>query len=746
MDDTPATRAARVHATPRQIIPATPVAQARHSLADDDPLGDVMPGQAIEAYPERGNLFRLTLSPLPTQLYMRRVERGGKPREEISFVPTPEAVEVVPTVKNVKRALHATLMERVERSCFQVSKRNPGRPLIAVPSTSYAPSLTSGVAHGGTPPFEVYPAYETTIMRFGSDYYLCIEHHLHVRTVLSLARIQQRDRSFTPDVSQRVVVKYDGLWQAGRYAGRDGEEYRVVLSDATSAEVRTTTSEIIPELTRMQTLRLAPALGISAEELERKVKQLSFLTVPNAPHARLEACSEFARQLASNVFPIRAGDVTLNLDPVPATLRPPNFILGKELVEPYVAFDHVDRSKRSQNILMGLTRFGAYDKPASALRVLLVGTANQAARLDALVERLNVGSVRYPGARKTFGASVVVRQRLLCATVQEYEDRLIEFVRGAERHEVDIALVYLPKVGDIDDPRHPYYKVKGLLVREGIPSQMVDEATVRNPEWRDLNLALNMFAKAGHAPWVLDEAISGVDLFIGLSSSQITRNGVVVRMMGYVNVFDSYGRWQFYQGDSQAFAFEERLQHYSELVKKSVATYRAQNGGTLRTVHIHLTKAFSAEEREVLARAVRASAPDCSVVFVWVNEYHPLRMYDLSPNQGGQIARATYLEDGATRLYLATTGRNIFDQKGMGTPIPLQLTVWADPPDALPSHAELAQQVLSLTRLNWASSRNFCQEPITTKYAGEIAKFMRAFMEDPSFAVHPGLRDTPWFL
>jgi argonaute-like protein implicated in RNA metabolism and viral defense len=258
-------------------------------------------------------------------------------------------------------------------------------------------------------------------------------------------------------------------------------------------------------------------------------------------------------------------------------------------------------------------------------------------------------------------------------------------------------------------------------------------------------LALNIYAKAGNVPWVLDEAMTGVDLFIGLSSSQIRRGARTVRMMGYVNVFDSYGRWRFYQGDTVAFDFGERLRHYSELVKNSVAAYRAESHLALESVAIHLTKQFAKEEREVLAEAVRAVAPAARVTFIWVNPHHHLRLYDLSEGTGGRIRRSTYLRDEPGRLYLATTGENVFGQPGMGTPVPLQLTVWTDP-EAEPPLREVGQQVLSLTRLNWGSSRSFCHEPITSKFAGEIARLMNVFMEDPGFSVNPSLRGTPWFL
>jgi argonaute-like protein implicated in RNA metabolism and viral defense len=347
--------------------------------------------------------------------------------------------------------------------------------------------------------------------------------------------------------------------------------------------------------------------------------------------------------------------------------------------------------------------------------------------MERLVQRLNRGSMRYPGAHKTFGSEMEVSSVLACQDIGEYDDAIRDFSRTDSAKETNVALVFLPKDAGAIDLKHPYYSVKGQLLKEGIVSQMVDRTTLYNPEWRDLNLALNIYAKAGHTPWVLDEALPGADLFIGLSSSVAKRGQKVVKMMSYVNVFDSYGRWKFYEGDSKAFEFDDRLNHYEKLVKESLAAYKAEKGTDIRNVHIHLTKPFSAQERRVISAAIRTTAPEASVIFVSINSHHVVRMYDLSEANDGRVTRSTYLVK-------------------MGTPIPLELTLWADPPEALPAVNQIGQQVLSLTRLNWASTRSFCHEPITTKYAGDIAKLMTAFMEDPEFSVNTRLRGVPWFL
>lgn len=718
-----------------QLVPMDTV----YRQADSQPAADV-----VDAYPERANLYRLDLDPAPERLYLLPARQPTR-RETVRFTPTDGAQEVPLTIKYLKRAMETAILERVNGSVFKISSLSSLRfPLIV--DTTHRHVLPGKRIGAGSPStrLDIYSAYTTRVMRFGEYYYLCVDHHLLNRTHISLAYIEGKVRGFHPDQGQRVFVREDATWVTGRLAAVTNTECFVEVDGRNN--VRVAKHAIFLELTRTQLAQLAALFGLSSNELERYIKQISFLTTSDAPRARLDACTDFVQRLASACFPIVLDSgATIAIHPAPGALRPPYFLVGKDVEEVDVVFDHLDRSKRSKNILTGLTRFGAYDKPSTPLRIAIISPADRLAQMEALVERLNGGAQLYPGALRVFGGAIEIRERAT-ADVAQYEDVIRELVRGQSRHDIDLALVYLPKSGDISSPTHPYYRTKRLLVREGLISQMVDEATVRNPNWRDFNLALNMFAKTGHAPWVLDQAIPGVDLFIGLSSSQVKRGGQIIRMMGYVNVFDSYGRWQFYQGDSAAFSFQERLRHYGELIKNSIAAYQAQHGGTLRTVQIHLTKQFSAQERRVLADAVRSVIPNCAVIFVWVDSNHPLRLYDMSSESRGYIARTTYLLDGETRLYLATTGNNVFGQKGMGTPVPVQLTIWADPPVALPPLGEIAQQIVSLTRLNWASSRNFCQEPITTKYAGDIARFMVAFVNDPTFSVNASLRDKPWFL
>jgi hypothetical protein len=688
--------------------------------------------RTYEAYPERANLYQLVFNHSPTKLYLFEEECLGKTRERVQFTPAEGAMYIVPVISDIRRALQHSLLAHLRNAGYKVKDRFPQ---VIDTTVNYVPEWKF---------LRISPAFNLRIMHFGGSYWLCMDHQLIVRSRVSLATIEKLTSALRMNPSQRMWFRNGDIWSAGKWIASDDTRCNIALPDGST--VLSAKQYVIPKLTRTQIAVLAPTFGINAQEVESVIKRHSFLTIANASRARLDACNAFIQQLAQRVFPLVDGEITLQLEPVSASLRPPHFVVERDFEEPTVAFDHTDRSKRAQDIFSGLTKFGAYEKSTSPLRLLVISTTPRRGMMENLIERLNRGAARYPGAQKTFGSKMTIREHLVCDSVSEYQERIQEFVRSNARRETDLALVYLPKTGDTDDVHHPYFRVKGLLVQEGLASQMVDEATVLRPDFRDLNLALNMYTKAGYAPWVLDEALSDVDLFIGLSSSQIKRNGQIVRMMGYVNVFDSYGRWQFYQGDSTAFSFDDRLRHYSNLIRNSLAAYQDNNGSNLRLVHIHLTKRFSTEERTVIAHAVRSVVPGASIIFVWINSDHILRMYDLSDGSDGRIRRATTLHHTFSHGYLSTTGSNMFNQQSMGTPIPLELSVWADPVDAMPPFHTICQQVLSLTRLNWASSRNFCQEPITTKFAGDIARLMNAFMQDPTFSVNPSLRGTPWFL
>ncbi len=300
----------------------------------------------------------------------------------------------------------------------------------------------------------------------------------------------------------------------------------------------------------------------------------------------------------------------------------------------------------------------------------------------------------------------------------------------------------------LDDETSPYYRLKRLLLERGIPSQMVDSPTLANPDFKDLNLALNIIAKCGVVPWLLPGAIPDADFFVGLSYTQNYARGTK-RTMGYANVFNNYGRWAFYSANTETFPFEKKTEYFGKLVKETLEKLKLDLSET-PSIYFHYSARFAREDRDAIIRSARQVHPNGAYTFVWINTDHNVRFYDSRPERDGSLSRGSFVTTSPNQIYLSTTGYNTY-RKMLGTPQALELNIYAQDRDGRQrAHHDLralASQILSLTKLNWASTDSLCGEPITTKYAGNIAYLTAAFLrQQEEFRVHGALERTPWFI
>ena len=279
---------------------------------------------------------------------------------------------------------------------------------------------------------------------------------------------------------------------------------------------------------------------------------------------------------------------------------------------------------------------------------------------------------------------------------------------------------------------------------------MIDTPTLLNPDWKDLNLGLNIIAKCGVTPWVLPNRIPEADFFIGLSYTR-SRMKDARRLVGYATVFNEFGRWEFYLGNMGTFSYEERTQYFADLTKQTLKKL-AQLGKLSESpnIYIHYSARFSWDDRQAMLKAARSIYPNGIYSFVSVNLHHNIRLYDDRSETDGSLSRGSYVVTAPHQILISTTGYNAF-QKSLGTPKPLEITIWTERPETSsnsePDLKSLAVQILSLTKLNWASTNSLCSEPITTKYAGNIAYLTDAFLrQGGEFRLHSTLENTPWFI
>lgn len=594
-----------------------------------------------------------------------------------------------------------------------------------------------------------FPAYAFQVRSYLGTIYLGIDFTLEIKTVQDL---QSLLRYFKPTEFSdlNATVHWSG-WQRAKIISCDHEWTRVYVFDFDQA-IKVANDKVIPQLPRRLIQELMKERAITFD-LEQARKAQSLSSSPSAARTRAEKTQTTAENVAEMVFPLKHEGIQITLDPSPAPLyrqtSRTNALLAHSLPEPRVEFGH---HREEADIREGITRFGAYDEDPKTIELVPVCAPALREPMAVLIERLKTGKYKYRGSERTFYTRFNYSSIL---TVPALESILGECQRLLKEHPEWIGdsnlhrlfLIHTPEAGyALDDEQSPYYVIKRYLLENGIPCQMVDTPTIQNPDWKDLNLALNVVAKCGVTPWVLPDAIPDADFFVGLSYTESTRRRGE-RLMGYANVFNEYGRWEFYSGNTQTFTFEEKARYFEALVSETLERLPLSE---TPSIHFHHSAKFSRDDRAAILMAARAVRPQGIYTFVWINTDHSVRLYDSRAETNGSLSRGSYVITSPNQFYISTTGYNPY-RKTLGTPHMLEINVWIERPEgappAPPDLKSIAAHILNLTKLNWASTDSLCAEPITTKYAHEIAYLTSAFLrQSPAFRLHPVLEKTPWFI
>ena len=595
-----------------------------------------------------------------------------------------------------------------------------------------------------------YPAYEFQVREYFSRFYLCLDYKCQVRNVQRLTVLAQQLPKNT--LIGRHCVAYKEQWREGRIVEFDSQLAKVHLFDTESDE-QIPVDEVVPSLPLVMIEELLQKARVSFD-LFATIKKYSLASQSGAAKERFEKIATMAQDIHETLFPIQFSDFEVDVATEPLQLVEQGKPTDKSfavyrLPEPTVEFREHHSSPDVRN---GITKYGTYDTDPHSIELIPVCLNTMRHGMQRLIERLKFGKYKYRGAERTFATKFSYPTVIgvdHAEDIQEEIERLLEEHSDwqGDDHLKRLFLVHTPEQGYAkDNHTSPYYVIKRLLLERGVPCQMVDTSTLQNADWKDLNLALNIVAKCGVKPWVLPDAIPDADFFVGLSYTQ-SKDGQ--RIMGFANVFNSYGKWEFYSGNTSYFNFEERIRHLSRLVEATLRKMHSQLSSTPRIV-FHYSAKLSYADRNSILLAARKVRPEGTFTFVWINSHHNVRFYDNRPETDGSLRRGSYVESAKNKIYLSTTGYNPF-RRALGTPKPLEVSAWVQRPEGVPKAAPdlrvLAVQVLSLTKLNWASTDSFCGEPITLKYAGNIAYLTAAFLrQSEPFKLHPVLEKTPWFI
>lgn len=403
--------------------------------------------------------------------------------------------------------------------------------------------------------------------------------------------------------------------------------------------------------------------------------------------------------------------------------------------EPNLLFDKADTSAVHKQVYWGLRRFGPYDKNVGKIRVVELGTRETIPSLDRIVDGLNKGVDIMPGGMASFFRCDIEPVKKVLSS----SNRTVDFVAAADQiitssdpRDVDVVLSFIPYTSRYFK-NTPYYRLKASLTTNGFVSQMVTEHTMQNLRWSYVNLASAIFAKAGGIPWVLESEMKNADIIIGVAVSQHvsqrSRAGPLARYVGFVNVFDRYGKWLFFEGTGRAYVKGKNFEQLQDLLTRAFERYRAESpeAATPRNIVIHYYKRYSEEEMKNVVKVLSQVLGDFRVAFISIDDSHPYRLYDLESSDGAfPLGGYIYLNE--EEILLSTTGISEQATRRMGTPKILHIMI-KQYPEAFLSLDDVASQVLSLTRLDWATATPMVREPVTMQFSREIAYLTGAISE-----------------
>ena len=205
----------------------------------------------------------------------------------------------------------------------------------------------------------------------------------------------------------------------------------------------------------------------------------------------------------------------------------------------------------------------------------------------------------------------------------------------------------------------------------------------------------------------------------------------------------------FFEGLAKSFEKGKNYEAVKEIVTNAIQKFKHEKNIDPKNISIHYYKKFGREERKAVTDVTQNVLGDCNISFISINDHHPFRLYDKTTSDGS-FRRGYYVYLNRSQVLLSTTGETSLAGRRMGTPRLLHITFSSNVQDFF-NIDEIAEQVFSLTRLDWATATPLVREPVTLQFSREIADLTSAVTEqewssilDPS--INTILNSRPWFI
>lgn len=290
--------------------------------------------------------------------------------------------------------------------------------------------------------------------------------------------------------------------------------------------------------------------------------------------------------------------------------------------------------------------------------------------------------------------------------------------------------------------RMVYYKLKELLLKKGVSSQVIDpEKVITNDKYHFSlpNIAIAILAKLNGTPWRLDTKLKN-ELIVGVGAFK--HSEVDVQYIGSAFSFSNTGKFNRFECFQK-----DQTKELAGSILRAVKDYVNVNSGIRRLV-IHFYKDMSREEVEPIENGLKELDLNIPVFIVTINKTESsdivafdLDWKDLMPVSG------TFIKLGYNRFLLFNNTRYSASEFNYndGFSFPVKLKINCSNPELVDDYKtvkELIDQVYQFSRMYWKSVRQQ-NLPVTIKYPEMVAEMLPYFEgnEIPDYG-----KDNLWFL
>ncbi len=300
---------------------------------------------------------------------------------------------------------------------------------------------------------------------------------------------------------------------------------------------------------------------------------------------------------------------------------------------------------------------------------------------------------------------------------------------------------FTKEVPDIEN-RKLYYKVKEALLNNFISSQVIEEETIFNSDfkWSMTNIGIAILAKLGGIPWIIKTPFKR-ELIFGVGAFQNQDKGV--KFIGNTFCFSTDGRFKEFDCYSQ-----DEIFLLAGDIELSILDFQKKHRDfRLERLIIHFYKTMSYKDLKPIIKVLEKLNLKIPVFIVSINktESEDYLVFDNDYSEKMPYS-GTIIHIGKNEYLLCNNSRysDIDNNSLDGFHLPIKRKISCSEPDKLNDKVaqELIDQVYQFSRIYWKALKQQ-NLPVTIKYPEMVAQIAPHFKDGiiPDYG-----KDNLWFL